>query len=135
MMMARTLPKNSTDLLNGHHNAQLIAEACSVAFWLHGRDDGSALFNMNKIHEQFAALADALGYDVYERVGGEIRVTTLEGFVADFAATDFPAIRSQGYISPEDEPDEVTELAPIEAWQEDARALIAPQPAMQEAAE
>ena len=62
-------------------------------------------------------------------------ITALEGFIADFAAADFPAIRAAGMYHPEDEPDDVTELAPIEAWQEDARALIAPQPAMQEAAE
>lgn len=62
------------------------------------------------------------------------RITALEGFAADFAETKFAAIRPQGYISPEDEPDEVTELAPIEAWQEDARALITLQPANQGAA-
>ena len=66
---------------------------------------------------------------------GVDHITALEGFVADFAAADFPAIRAAGMYHPEDEPDDVTELAPIEAWQEDARALIAPQPAMQEAAE
>lgn len=65
----------------------------------------------------------------------QARITALEGFVADFAGADFPAIRAAGMYHPEDEPDDVTELAPIEAWQEDARALIAPQPAMQEAAE
>lgn len=63
------------------------------------------------------------------------RITALEGFVGDFAAADFEAIRSPGYVHPEDEEDDVTDLAFVEAWQEDARALIAPQPAMQEAAE
>ena len=65
----------------------------------------------------------------------QAHITALEGFTADFAAADFPAIRAAGMYHPEDEPDDVTELAPIEAWQDDARALIAPQPAMQEAAE
>ena len=66
---------------------------------------------------------------------GVDRITALEGFVADFAAADFEAIRSPGWVSPEDVEDDVTDLFTVEAWQEDARALIAPQPAMQEAAE
>lgn len=65
----------------------------------------------------------------------QARITALEGFVADFAAADFEAIRSPGWVSPEDVEDDVTDLFTVEAWQEDARALIAPQPAMQEAAE
>lgn len=63
------------------------------------------------------------------------RVTALEGFVTDFAAHNFEAIRAAGMFHPEDEPDDVTELEPIEAWQEDARALINPKPAKLEAAE
>ena len=63
------------------------------------------------------------------------RITALEGFVADFAAADFEAISNFGYVRPEDEVDDVTDLGTVEAWQEDARALIPPQPAMQEAAE
>lgn len=91
--------------------------------------------HFDDVHKQFVALAEALGYDIAERVDGKSRITALEGFIADFAGADFPAIRAAGMYHPEDEPDDVTELAPIEAWQEDARALIAPQPAMQEAAE
>ena len=58
------LPEASIDLLNGRHQAQKIAESCAVAFWLHGRDDDTALFHMQAIHTEFAALAAQLGYSV-----------------------------------------------------------------------
>lgn len=90
-------------------------------------DAGGSSFAIFMPMEQAQAMADAFN--------NPARITALECFVADFAATDFPAIRPQGCVHPEDVEDEVTELAPIEAWQEDARALINPKPAIQEAAE
>lgn len=58
------LPDAGVDLLNGRHEAQKIAEACYVAFWLHGRADDAALFHMQAIHAGFAELAAKLGYSV-----------------------------------------------------------------------
>ena len=102
------------------------AKAINDTARLRFEDDAGNSFNVFLPMTQAQAMADAFN--------NPARITALESFVADFAATDFPAIRSQGFISPEDEPDEVTELAPIEAWQEDAFALIKPKPADQEAA-
>lgn len=65
--MSRKLPANSVDLLNGRHQAADIAEHCSIAFWMHGRDTDCALHHLEHIHAEFAALADALGYDITER--------------------------------------------------------------------
>lgn len=65
--MSRKLPANSVDLLNGRHQAAEIAESCQLAYWLHGRDDGAAMHHLDRIHSDFAALADALGYDIIER--------------------------------------------------------------------
>ena len=65
--MSRELPANSVDLLNGRHQAANIAEHCAVAFWMHGRDNDCARHHLDHIHSEFAALADALGYDITER--------------------------------------------------------------------
>lgn len=65
--MNRELPANAVDLLNGRNQASNIAEDCSIAFWMHGRDNGTALYHLEHIHSEFAALADALGYDITER--------------------------------------------------------------------
>ena len=65
--MSRKLPANSVDLLNGRHQAAEIAESCQLAYWMHGRDDATAQYMLDRIHTDFAALADALGYDITER--------------------------------------------------------------------
>ena len=62
-----TLPENNVDCLNGRGYAQTLAERAACAFWLHGKDDDTALFLLNSVHEEFAKLADALGYDVTPR--------------------------------------------------------------------
>jgi len=66
-VVSRKLPKNNSDMLNGRHHAARIVEHCVVAFWMHGRDNGTALHHLEHIHSEFAALADALGYDIIER--------------------------------------------------------------------
>jgi hypothetical protein len=65
--MTITLPAQATDMLNGKHHAQLIAYASDAAFWLHGRDDSTALFLLNQVHSYFREMADELGYDVTPR--------------------------------------------------------------------
>ena len=60
----RELPANSVELLTGNNFAAAIVEGCSLAFWMVGRCDATALYHMNAIHENFANLADALGYDI-----------------------------------------------------------------------
>ncbi len=77
--------------------------------------------------QQAQAMADA-----FNNPG---RVTALEGFIGDFAAADFEAIGRIGYVHPEDEQDDVTDLGYVEAWQQDARDMLKTEPAPQEAAE
>jgi len=62
-----TLPQEATDLLRGRGDAIKIAESCSIAFWMHGVDEGTALFHLKSIHRWFENLADALGYDISKR--------------------------------------------------------------------
>jgi hypothetical protein len=55
----------------------------------------------------------------------EARAANLTDFLADFAATDFPALPyARNGRSPEDDPDPVTDAITVWAWQKDARALI-----------
>lgn len=65
-MMKReiTLPTSAIDILAGRHEAAAVAEKLSVAYWLHGRADDTALFMIHKAHEEFVKLAEALGYNV-----------------------------------------------------------------------
>ena len=65
--MSRQLPAKAIDLLNGRHEAAQIAEKCSLAYWLHRRCNDTALMMVEQIHSDFAAMADALGYDIIER--------------------------------------------------------------------
>lgn len=60
----RELPQQRVDLLTGNNFAAAIVESCSVAYWLADRDNFTALYHLQKIHENFAELADALGYDI-----------------------------------------------------------------------
>ena len=63
------------------------------------------------------------------------RMKQLTDWIADFAAADFEAIRSPGFVAPEDVEDDVTDLMTVEAWQSDAHDLINPKPATDETAE
>lgn len=62
--MTRTIPATATDCLNGLHHARQIAEAASIAFWMHGRDEGTCAYQLGVVHQQFAELAAALGYTI-----------------------------------------------------------------------
>ena len=48
----------------------------------------------------------------------------LRGFIADFAAHKFDAIRVKAPRDPRDEQDPITEAQPVWSWQDDARALL-----------
>lgn len=66
-----TLPAVATDVLAGRHEAQKIAENLTAAYWLHGRDAGSALYLIKEAHKDLAALADAMGYTISPKVTEE----------------------------------------------------------------
>jgi hypothetical protein len=72
----RKLPENEADLLNGRHEAGGIAESLHTAYWLHSRDPRASIFHLNKVHDNFAALADQLGYDITERLPADSGATT-----------------------------------------------------------
>lgn len=65
--MITTLPTRSEDMLNAKHHAQLIASTSEAAFWMHGRNDATALFLLNQVHGYFREMANKLGYDVAPR--------------------------------------------------------------------
>ena len=65
--MTITLPQLAEDMLKGRHHAQRIACTIEAAFWMHGRDDSTALFLLNQVHGDFREMANELGYDVTPR--------------------------------------------------------------------
>ena len=62
--MTISLPKDAVAVLAGRHPAQQISYNIAAAYWLHGRDNDTALFLWNNVHTDFAQLADALGYTI-----------------------------------------------------------------------
>ena len=59
-----TLPADAVAVLAGRHDAASLAEHLSAAYWLHGRDDGTALYLLREAHKHLADLADAMGYTI-----------------------------------------------------------------------
>ena len=55
-------PEDKTKVLEGQYPAQQIAESLAVAYWLHNRDNSTALYHLKAAHESMHRLADALGY-------------------------------------------------------------------------
>lgn len=115
--------------VNFHDAAKMVAEA---------HDHGD--FAILKISDSrgtavtlFLPLIQAVAMaDAFSNPG---RIKQLTDFIADFSEAKFEAIRSPGWVSPEDVEDDVTDLLTVEAWQKDAAALITPQkPVAQEAA-
>lgn len=58
------LPKNAVEILSGKTAAHHVTENIAAAYWMHGRDNDTALFLWNNVHTDFAQLADALGYTI-----------------------------------------------------------------------
>lgn len=58
------LPENAVTILKGQHAARQITDNIAAAYWMHGRDNDTALFLWNNVHTDFAQLADALGYTI-----------------------------------------------------------------------
>ena len=74
--MIRNLPKDAVSILAGRHEAGEIAAALNAAFWLHGRDEHTAMFLFCKAHEEFFKLAEAMGYAITPKEAKPHRVFT-----------------------------------------------------------
>lgn len=64
MIREITLPAEAVDVLRGSYGAGRMFQDMNAAFWLHGRDDSAALHLLREVHENFARIADALGYTI-----------------------------------------------------------------------
>ena len=69
------------------------------------------------------ALAPSLAATVIEQ---QAEIERLRAYVADFANTKFEQIENRGrnWRGPEDDEDPVTDWMAIDAWQDDARAVL-----------
>jgi len=56
------LPEDQIELLDGHRPAGQIVEHLMIAYWMHGRDEGTALYHLKGAHGEMHRLAEALGY-------------------------------------------------------------------------
>lgn len=59
-----SLPAEAVALLAGRSNARDLAEHLVAAYWMHGRNDGTALYLLQEAHRGLADLADAMGYTI-----------------------------------------------------------------------
>ena len=62
--MTLTLPENPRDLMDWRNLATNIADSFVGAFWVEDRIGNAALDHLKNAHDNFAALAEALGYDL-----------------------------------------------------------------------
>lgn len=60
----QSLPTEAVAVLAGQSKAKDISEGLFAAFWMHGRDDLTALYLLQQAHSDFADLADAMGYTI-----------------------------------------------------------------------
>ena len=97
--MTRTIPAINTDCLKGRHHAHQIAEACAIAFWMHGRDEGTCAYQLNVVHKKFAELADALGYTITPiAASGDAAVRRAREMNAELPAATREVLAAKGMI-------------------------------------
>lgn len=125
MIREITLPAEAKDMLAGGYEIGRMFQDIQAAYWLHGRDNSSALYLLRHVHETFEAVADALGYTITPKGQPETDATRLRDFIADFAATEFTLAPRSHVKHPADEPDQYVSADEVWAWQEDARDLLA----------
>ena len=59
-----TLPAEKIVLIRGRESSNLIQQNLTAAYWLMGRDDHTAIYKLTAAHDDFAKLADAMGYTI-----------------------------------------------------------------------
>lgn len=59
-----SLPAEAIDILNGQDKARDVAEKLLTAYWMHGRDNGTALYLLQEAHSDLAVLARKMGYTI-----------------------------------------------------------------------
>jgi hypothetical protein len=68
MSRPTTLPETSVEILTGRNEARNLAESLTVAYWLHERDNDTALFMLHAAHDDLHELAEAMGYTLTPKV-------------------------------------------------------------------
>lgn len=68
------LPAVAVDVLAGHSKARDVSETLHSAYWLHGRDEGTATYLLNEAHKALHDLASEMGYRLVplETVSAEV---------------------------------------------------------------
>jgi len=73
-----TLPDNAADLVTCRSYAQSLASHLSAAYWMIGRDDGTAAFLVAQARDDFAKIAAAMGYTIARKGDPQAAIAALK---------------------------------------------------------
>lgn len=95
--MTISLPHDKTDLCAARFHAAAAAEHLFAAYWAAGRDDDTARYLLTHAHEQFAKLAEVLGYSV-TRTAGDTAAHRTRQMNAELPAAQRAMLQLKGMI-------------------------------------
>lgn len=95
--MTISLPHDKTDLCAARYHAASTAEHLFAAYWAAGRDDDTARYLLTHAHEQFAKLAEVLGYSV-TRTAGEAAAHRARQMNAELPEATREVLKLKGMI-------------------------------------
>jgi len=74
MTAAVALPTEAVTILAGRQKAFQIGEALHTAYWMHGRDSGTAHYLLNEAHKALHTLAAEMGYTLVPVAASAVEV-------------------------------------------------------------
>lgn len=95
--MTINLPSDKTDLCTARYHAASAAEHLFAAYWMAGRDGDTARYLLTHAHEQFARLAEVLGYTV-TRVDGDAAAHRARQMNAELPEATSDILKLKGMI-------------------------------------
>ncbi len=74
MSLAISLPTEAVTILSGRQTAFQIGETLHTAYWMHGRDSGTAHYLLNEAHKALHTLAAEMGYTLVPVAASSVEV-------------------------------------------------------------
>lgn len=95
--MTISFPHDETDLCVARYHAASAAEHLFAAYWSACRDDDIARYLLTQAHEQFAKMAEILGYTV-TRTAGDAAARRAHQMNAELPAAQAEVLKLKGMI-------------------------------------
>lgn len=95
--MTISLPHDKTDLCAARFHAASAAEHLLAAYWAAGRDDDTARYLLTQAHEQFAKMAEILGYTA-TRTAGDVAALRARKMNAELPAAQAEVLKLKWMI-------------------------------------